>query len=88
MKYYVESGEMKRVVIASDPKEAVKIAIEQDKPESLGLLAVISERGFDTAYPDDYYILTPAILLEMYLISQDDYNNMVKAFTEDHNELG
>ena len=51
-KFYVETGEIKTIIVANDMKEAaalgIKREIKRDSEQKVGLLTIVSEVGFVT----------------------------------------
>jgi hypothetical protein len=86
-KYYVCSGDLKRIVLAENPKDAIKIAIEQAGDCNLGIVASVSEQGFELESPDDFIILVPTILKEMHLMTEEDYQLFLDSIDEAHHGL-
>ena len=82
MKYYVSSCDMRVTILADNPKDAVKKAIKNSDPDSLGYLAHVSETGFESSNPNDYYVLIPKILLELDMISKEEYDHFLAMIDE------
>jgi hypothetical protein len=63
-KYYVCIIDHKYTVVAETPQKALLKAIEGCNAQELGLLGMVSERGFGGEHEDDIYISIPHVLEE------------------------
>ncbi len=64
-KFYISSGDFKQVVDRPDSKTAVYDAFQSlkgDSPMRLGIIVVVSERGFDSIVDDDMIFSTLDVL--------------------------
>jgi len=64
-KYYVSTGEVKKVIDSPDAKTAVIDVFKSLDSENLGFITVTSEKGFDANDPDDLVWLTMNLLEEV-----------------------
>lgn len=71
-KFYVSSGTMQEVLLASTREQAcIKAMRRLDNPIKIGTRFRVSERGFDAHY-DDFFINTSTIISLMILAASDD----------------
>ena len=74
MKYYITSGDLKKICTSDNPKRAAILAFEQMKKEpinELGVMTLVSERGFSASHETDLYFNTCNLLEETNQL--DDY---------------
>lgn len=62
-KWYVRSGELRTIIIAGTPMDAVVNAIRKAAPGTkLAKATIVGEKGFDDNHDDDLLILTEHVL--------------------------
>jgi hypothetical protein len=64
-KYYVSSGDLQKIISAENHKKAAIAVFEQLDAlsvDSLGIITLVSERGFDAFDDDDVYFPTMDLL--------------------------
>ena len=91
MKYYVESGSIREVVVAESPnkaaQKAIRKGIRKNKLASVGMIMRMSDKSFENFLSKEERSYQRIILTSLVLKNMPEFKGVYQALKNDENEM-